>query len=312
MQLDPSVQKLISRKKPLTSGEFDSGVPRNQFMTAPSRVAIEERIISNRPSGYVTMRIFRPADNDTLLAPLIYLPGLDWSTRIPQLHDPLLIELSLRAQLAVLLIDFSLSPQAKFPTALEECFCVLKWVAENGRQHDLDSSRILVAGDGCGGNLATTLSILTKKRSGPPISRQILFNPATDAHCNTLSHQNFATGYCFDHADMVRSWTDYLEQPDQRDEILVSPLQASVEQLQGLPDALIITAEADILRDEGESYASRLHAAGVKVTQTRFQGTIHGFMILNSLAHTTTARDAISLTVQWLREPCPHPSDRLD
>ena len=111
---------------------------------------------------------------------------------------------------------------------------------------------------------------------------------------------------------MVRSWTDYLEQPDQRDEILVSPLQASVEQLQGLPDALIITAEADILRDEGESYASRLHAAGVKVTQTRFQGTIHGFMILNSLAHTTTARDAISLTVQWLREPCPHPSDRLD
>lgn len=312
MQLDPSVQKLISRKKPLTSGEFDSGVPRNQFMTAPSRVVIEERIISNRPSGYVTMRIFRPADNDTFLAPLIYLPGPDWSTRIPQLHDQLLIELSLRAQLAVLLIDFSLSPQAKFPTALEECFCVLKWVAKNGKQHDLDSSRILVAGDGCGGNLATTLSILTKKRSGPPISRQILFNPATDAHCNTLSHQKFATGYCFDHVDMVRSWTDYLEQPDQRDEILVSPLQASVEQLQGLPDALIITAEADILRDEGESYASRLQAAGVKVTQTRFLGTIHSFMILNSLAHTTTARDAISLTVQWLREPCPHPSDRLD
>lgn len=309
MQLDPIVQKMISQSKKSSifhaHGSTDSHhFPASRLTDQSNRsgVIIEERIISTRPSGYVTMRIFRPTDTDVLLPPLIYLPGPNWTSRIPQLHDPLLVELCLGAQVAVLMINYSLSPVAKYPVALEECYCVLKWLAENGKQHELDTSRITVAGDGCGGNLAAALTILTKQRSGPKISRQLLLNPATDARCNTPSHQKFATGYYFDHADMIHNWDSYLQRADLYDEIFVSPLQATEDQLQGLPTALIISAEADILRDEGEAYAARLQSAGVRVTQTRFQGTIHGFMTLKSLSNTVATRGAITLAVQWIQE----------
>ena len=149
--------------------------------------------------------------------------------------------------------------------------------------------------------MTAAVTLLAKQRGGPAISRQLLFYPVTDASFDTESYQQFATGYFLRRDAMQWFWDQYLADPKQREEITASPLRASVEQLRGLPPALVITAEADVLRDEGEAYANKLRQAGVRVTAARFQGIIHDFVMLNALANTTAARGAIALATHWLR-----------
>jgi acetyl esterase len=166
----------------------------------------------------------------------------------------------------------------------------------------MDPERLAVAGDSVGGNMTAAVTLLSRERGGPVIRLQLLFYPVTDAAFDTASYHQFAEGYHLRRDAMMWFWDQYTTSPGERNQITASPLRASTQQLQGLPPALVITAEADVLRDEGEAYATKLREAGVRVTAVRFQGTIHDFVMLNALAKTAAARGAIALATAWLRE----------
>jgi acetyl esterase len=197
--------------------------------------------------------------------------------------------------------NYRLAPEARYPTALQECHAVARWVATHGQERGLDPSRIAIAGDSVGGTITAAVTLLANQRGGPVFRHQVLFYPVTDATFDTESYRQFATGYYLRRDAMQWSWDQYTTDPAQRAEPTASPLRASLEQLAGLPPALVITAEADVVRDEGEAYADRLRDAGVAVTADRFQAIIHDFVMLNALADTNAARGAITLATDTLR-----------
>jgi acetyl esterase/lipase len=217
-------------------------------------------------------------------------------------HDRLIRELTVGTGAAVVFPDYSLSPKAHYPVAIEESYAVLEWVAEHGAEHGLDSSRIAVAGDSVGGNMAAALTLMAKERSGPQLTTQVLFYPVTDASFDTASYHQFAEGYWLRRDAMQWFWDQYTTDEAQRNEITASPLRASLEQLKSLPKALVITGEADVLRDEGEAYARKLREAGVDVTDTRYEGVIHDFVMVNALRSTNAAQDAIAEAINHLTD----------
>ncbi|MFF7467315.1 alpha/beta hydrolase fold domain-containing protein, partial [Streptomyces sp. NPDC008092] len=164
----------------------------------------------------------------------------------------------------------------------------------------LDATRIAVAGDSVGGNMSAALTLMAKERGDVPLLQQVLFYPVTDASFDTNSYHQFATGYFLRRDGMQWFWDQYTTDETERAQITASPLRATTEQLTGLPPALVIVAEADVLRDEGEAYANKLRAAGVPVTAVRFQGIIHDFVMLNALRETHAAEAAITLAARTL------------
>lgn len=265
-------------------------------------VEIEDLVIEGGPSGSVSIRILRPQKTAATLPVILYNHGAGWVFGNNLTHDRLIRELAVGANAAVIFPNYSLSPEAKYPTAIEESYAVLQWIAQNGAEKRLDASRIAVAGDSVGGNMSIAVNLMTKARRGPRIQLQLLFYPVTDAAFDTDSYYQFAEGYFLRRDAMMWFWDQYTATPEQRDEITASPLRASLEQLQGLPPTLVINAEADVLRDEGEAFANKLREAGVSVTGVRFQGTIHDFVMLNPLAQSGAARGAITLATAWLRQ----------
>ncbi|AFH64822.1 alpha/beta hydrolase [Paenibacillus caseinilyticus] len=265
-------------------------------------VDIEERTIEGGPGGTVSVNILRPVNAPEQLPVIVYIHGAGWVFGNAHTHDRLIRELAVGAQAAVVFPNYSLSPEAKYPTAIEEVYAVVDWVAKNGRDLGLDPNRLAVGGDSVGGNMTAAVTLMAKERGGPAIRQQLLFYPVTDASFDTESYREFAEGYFLRRDAMQWFWDQYTESEAQRAEITASPLRATTEQLEGLPPALVITAEADVLRDEGEAYANKLREAGVRVTAARFQGTIHDFVMLNALADTAAARGAIALATAWLRE----------
>lgn len=266
-------------------------------------VAIEDIVVPNGSSGEVSVRIVRPpsASNPSLPV-IIYIHGAGWVFGNAHTHDRLIRELAVGAKAAIVFPNYSLSPEAKYPTAIEEIYAVLQWIAEHGHQHGLDASKLSVAGDSVGGNMAAAITLMAKERSGPRIAKQLLFYPVTDASFDTESYHQFAEGYFLQREGMKWFWDQYTTDPGERNQITASPLRASIEDLRDLPEALVITGEADVLRDEGEAYASKLREAGVNVTAVRFQGIIHDFVMLNDLANTNAKKGAIMLATTWLRE----------
>jgi acetyl esterase len=265
-------------------------------------VAVEDRSLPGGPGGPVAVRIVRPLGATGTLPVIVYAHGAGWVFGNAHTHDRLVRELTVGVGAAVVFAEYSLSPEAQYPTAIEEIYAVLAWVAANGAKHGLDPQRLALAGDSVGGNMATAVAILAKQRGGPALKGQLLFYPVTDAAFDTESYTQFATGYFLRRDAMQWFWDQYTTDPAKRAEITASPLRASLEELHGLPAALIITGEADVLRDEGEAYASKLRQAGVVVTAARFQGIIHDFVMLNALADTAAARGAMALAIAWLRQ----------
>src|SRR2546427_1042956 len=265
-------------------------------------VDIEDLTIADGPSPQVALRILRPQNARTPLPVIVYIHGAGWVFGSMQTHDRLVRELAVGAGAAVVFPVYRLCPEVRYPTALEECYMVAQWVAERGQEHGLDAARLAVAGDSVGGNMATVITLLSRERGGPDIRLHLLFYPVTDAAFDTASYHQFAEGYHLRRDAMIWFWEQYTRHPGERNEITASPLRASVEQLQGLPPALTITAEADVLRDEGEAYANKLRQAGGRVTAARFWGTIHDFVMFNALAHTAATRGAVALATAWLRE----------
>jgi acetyl esterase len=263
---------------------------------------IEELKIPGGPSGQVSLRIVRPQNAPATLPVVLYVHGAGWVFGNGHTHNRLARQLAVGVQAAVVFPFFSLSPEAKYPTAIEEIYAVATWLAEHGAEHGLDAERVAIAGDGTGGNMAAAVCLLTKTRAGPKFVQQVLFYPVTDANFDTESYKRFATGYGLSRDNMKWYWEQYVTDPSQRAEVTASPLRATKDQLTGLPPALVITGDADVLRDEGEAYASNLRQAGVRVTAVRFEGMIHDFVMLNALAKTEAAHSAMVLANNILRE----------
>jgi acetyl esterase/lipase len=265
-------------------------------------VEIQDTTIPRGPSGEVSIRILRPKGATGQLPVILYTHGAGWVFGNAHTHDRLIRELADGTGAAVVFTNYSLSPEARYPTAIEEIYAALEWVAADGVEHNLDASRIAVAGDSVGGNMSAAITLMTKERSGPELAAQVLFYPVTDASFDTESYHQFATGYFLRRDAMQWFWDQYTTDETARAQITASPLRASLEQLAGLPPALVITGEADVLRDEGEAYSRKLREAGVDVSATRYEGIIHDFVMLNALRGTNAAEGAIRRAVDYLSE----------
>ena len=250
--------------------------------------------------GDVPVRITRPVGATGPLPVVLYIHGAGWVFGNAHTHDRLVRELTVKTGAAVVFPEYSLSPEARYPVAINQNYSVAKWVAEHGAEHNLDASRFAVAGDSVGGNMTAALTLMAKERGEFTLKQQVLFYPVTDASFDTESYHQFAEGYFLRRDAMQWFWDQYTTDEAQRAEITASPLRASLEQLADLPPALVITGEADVLRDEGEAYAAKLRAAGVPVTAVRFGGIIHDFVMLNALRGTHAADAAINLAAEFL------------
>ena len=262
---------------------------------------IEDRSIPFEPMGQISIRIIRPKGSSGALPVVMYFHGGGWVLGDANTHDRLVREIANGAGAAVVFVKYTRSPEAKYPVAIEQAFAATKYVAENGRALRLDTTRIAVAGDSVGGNMAAAVTLLAKERGGPNIIFQVLYYPVTDANFDTQSYQQFATGHFLTREAMKWFWNHYLPDEGARRQATASPLRASVNHLRWLPTALIITGEFDVLRDEGEAYAHKLTEAGVHVTAVRHLGTIHDFVMLNALTSTPATRSAITLTNDYLQ-----------
>ncbi|MFJ9675352.1 alpha/beta hydrolase [Streptomyces sp. NPDC101221] len=264
-------------------------------------IAEEWVTVQGGPTGSVQARIVRPADADGPLPVIIYIHGAGWVFGNAHTHDRLVRELAVGARAAVVFPEYDLSPEARYPVAIEQNYAVARWIVTDGAAKGLDATRIAVAGDSVGGNMSAALTLMAKERGDVSLVQQVLFYPVTDAAFDTPSYHQFATGYFLRRDAMQWFWDQYTTDEQQRAETTASPLRATTEQLTGLPPALVITAEADVLRDEGEAYANKLRQAGVPVTAVRYQGIIHDFVMLNALRETHAAEGAIAQAIATLR-----------
>ena len=264
-------------------------------------VDIEDRVVLGGPKGDVGIRIIRPKNSTNALPVVVYTHGAGWVFGDKDIYDRLLRDIAVGSEAAVVYVDYSRSPEAKYPVAIEEIYAATKFVAEHGKEWNLDSSRLVVAGDSVGGNMTAALTLMAKERGGPKIDAQVLFYPVTDANFDTGSYREFPTEHFLTLEAMKWFWNQYLPDTAKRKEHTASPLQSTLEQLKGLPPALVINGEFDVLRDEGEAYAHKLIEAGVRVTAVRFHGTIHDFVMLNPLAETPATRGAIALACEFIK-----------
>ncbi|WP_065751183.1 alpha/beta hydrolase [Bradyrhizobium paxllaeri] len=263
-------------------------------------VRFEDMIAPTGPTGAVPVRIVRPERASETLPALVYVHG-GWTFGDKETHDRLIREIAVGAQVALFFVDYDRTPEAKYPVAIEQVYAVTKYLMEHANHLGIDSTRLAIVGDGVGGNMAAAVTLMAKERRGPKIDVQVLFYPALSPMFDTVSYASFADGPWLTRQAMESFWNAYLPDVAARKQITAAPLNASIDQLTGLPDALIIVAENDVLRDEGESYARKLVRAGVRVTSTRYNGTIHDFVMLNALADTPAARGAIAQTNALLR-----------
>lgn len=262
---------------------------------------IEDRIIQLELKNKVPIRIVRPKGSKENLPVVMYFHGGGWMLGDKNIYDRLVREISIGSNTAVVFVEYSRSPEAKYPVAIEEAYATTMYVAKHAKELKLDSSRLAVAGDSSGGNMAAATTLLAKKRHGPKIKFQVLYYPVTDVDFTRPSYDKFTEGYFLSRKEVEYFWDNYLPDKVQRSQIIASPLKATIQELQELPPALVITPELDVLRDEGEAYAHKLTDAAVPVTVVRYIGTVHGFISVDQLRNSQPAKNAMALTNQTLR-----------
>ena len=262
---------------------------------------IEEHTIPGGPNGTVSITVVKPVAKNGNLPVVVYTHGGGWVLGNFGTHQRLVRDLTDQSGAAFVFVNYPPSPEARYPAAIEQIYATIQWVARYGAELGLDGSRLAVAGDSVGGNMTAAVTLLAKARGGPGLRYQALLYPVTDAAFDTGSYERFAEGPWLTRAAMRWFWDAYLPVDARRAESTASPLRASVEQLRGLPPALLITDEADVLRDEGEAYGRKLRQAGVDVTAIRYEGIVHDFMMLNALAETNATRAATAQTARALK-----------
>jgi acetyl esterase/lipase len=233
---------------------------------------------------------------------LLFIHGGVWLVGNFANHQRLLRDLVVGSGQIGVFVEYTPLPTARYPVQLDQCYATLRWIAGHADELGADGSRIAIAGNSVGGDMAAALALMSKDRNGPKISYQVLFVPATDAGVDTESYREYGTGRFLTRAFMKYGWDLYAPDAKTRENPYVSPLRASTTELEGLPPALIVTAENDPLRDEGEAYARRLKDAGVSVDAIRFNGAIHDFVALNALREIPSTKAAIEQANEGLRK----------
>jgi len=276
----------------------------NDLQAAPvDKLPIEEEWISVPTAvGDARVRLIKPHGADGKLPVIVYMHGGGWVLGNAATHDRLVRELAVGANAALAFVEYPNSPEARYPVAIEQGYATAQWIVREGESRGLDPSRIAVAGESVGGDMTAALTLMAKQRGDVSFVHAGMYYPVTDAAMDTESYDEFADGPYLTRKAMEWFWDAYIPDPDQRLEITASPNQATIEQLKGLPPTLLLVDEADPLRDEGEAYAAKLRLAGVPVTTVRYDGTLHDFMLLNSLSQTKATRAAIAQAITLLRE----------
>lgn len=249
----------------------------------------------------VKLYIFRPSGKAGPLPAFMFFHGGGWMLGDYPTHQRFVRDLVIYSGLTAVFVEYSRSPEVKYPVALNECYAATKWVAAHGAEINIDGGRLAVVGNSAGGNLAAATALKAKDNNGPAIKFQLLFWPVTNADFETVSYRQYASDRFLTRNMMMWFWDNYVADPKQRNEIYASPLKATPDQLRGLPPALVQTAENDVLRDEGEAYARKMDEAGVDVTLVRIQGMIHDYGLLNPLANVPAVQSALRAAAAELR-----------
>ncbi len=251
-----------------------------------------ERVISQ--NGYqVKIHITKPKGAKPNAPVFIYIHGGGWVLGDYPTHRRIVRDLVISSGAVAVFPDYSPSPEAKYPVAINQIYATTEWVAAHGKEIGVNGKNLAVVGNSVGGNMAAVTTLMAKNKKGPEIKLQVLLWPVTDANFETESYNQFAEGRFLSKNMMKWFWDNYLPEVEKRKEIYASPLQASLSELQGLPPALVQTAENDVLRDEGEAYARKLNEAGVPVTLTRYNGMIHDYGLLNPIANVPAVQIAL-------------------
>ncbi|MEV5550674.1 alpha/beta hydrolase [Streptomyces sp. NPDC052309] len=276
----------------------------------PDEAVEEEWLALPAHRGHrIRVRILRPAGAGGTLPVVLYLHGLGWMLTDAYAHRRLVTDFVLGADAAVVIPEYDLPADARHPAAVELAYAVARWIVTQGAESALDGTRLAVVGVSAGAHQAAALTLLARSRGEPRFLCQVLVCPVTDAAMDTPSYGEFADGYFLGRAAMRAYWQQYAPDPEARTQSTVSPLRAPTHQLRGVPPALVLTAEADVLRDEGEAYAARLREAGVPVVSVRYHGTIHGFVLFDLLRATDASRAARMQIMDTLHIAL-HPYDR--
>ncbi|MEU9380891.1 alpha/beta hydrolase [Streptomyces sp. NPDC048279] len=262
---------------------------------------ITERTVPGGPTGPVNVHIVRPAGVKGTLPGIVYIHGGGWVLGNFKTHERLVRELANGARAEVVFVDYTPSPEAQFPVPIEQAYAVAKWVGVHGAEISLDPSRLAVAGDSVGGDMTAAVTMMAKQRGGPHFRQQVMLYPVTDADFDTASYTRYAENCWLTRPAMKWFWNAYAPKTADRANPLASPLKATVQQLRGLPPALVIT-DSDALLDAADAYAAKLRSAGVQVTSTHYSGVTHDFMMLNALRDTQGNKAAVAQTTATLRE----------
>ncbi len=265
-----------------------------------SGIRVERRTIQ-ADGQPLEIRVVRPEGAKGELPVFMFFHGGGWVLGDYPTHERLIRDLVVGSGAAAVYVDYTPSPEARFPTAINQAYAATRWVAEHGKEIGVDGSRLAVAGNSVGGNMAAVVALKAKEAGTPKLRFQALLWPVTDANFNNASYNQFAEGHFLTRNMMQWFWNNYTTDPRQRDDIHASPLRASLEQLKGLPPTLVQTAEMDVLRDEGEAYARKLDAAGVPVTAVRYNSLIHDYGLLNVLSTVPSVRSAMDQAAQALK-----------
>ena len=265
---------------------------------APADVSEKTITVDGKP---LKLTIVRPAGAKGVLPAFMFFHGGGWILGDYPTHERFVRDLVADSGAVAVFVNYTPSPEARYPVAINQAYAATKWVAENGAQIHVDGKRLAVVGNSVGGNMAAVVALMAKEKGTPALRSQVLFWPVTNANFEDASYDEFAEGHFLTKPMMKWFWNAYTTNPAQRQEIFASPLQATPEQLKGLPPALVQTAEKDVLRDEGEAYARKLDAAGVSVVATRYNGMIHDFGLLNALAGLPATRAALHQASEVLK-----------
>ncbi|NNB43904.1 alpha/beta hydrolase [Pseudomonas chlororaphis] len=250
----------------------------------------------------ISLTIVRPAGVKGTLPVFMFFHGGGWVLGDFPTHERLVRDLVAGSGAAAVFVNYTPSPEAHYPVAINQAYAATKWVAEHGQEINVDGKRLAVAGNSVGGNMAAVVSLMAKDKGTPAIRFQLLLWPVTDANFETASYNQYAEGHFLSKNMMKWFWDNYTTDARQRNEIYASPLRATSAQLKGLPPALIQTAGADVLRDEGEAYARKLDEAGVTVTSVRYNGMIHDYGLLNVVSQVPAVRSALLQASEELKQ----------
>jgi acetyl esterase len=266
-----------------------------------SGITVTEKTI-NADGQSIRINIVKPANAKGTLPVFMFFHGGGWVLGDFPTHERFVRDLVVESGAAAVFVNYTPSPEAHYPVAINQAYAATKWVAEHGSEIGVDGKRLAVAGNSVGGNMAAVVSLMAKDKKGPEIKLQVLFWPVTDASFENGSYNRFATGRFLTRNMMTWFWDNYTTDAGERNQVYASPLRASADQLKGLPHALVQTAENDVLRDEGEAYARKLDEAGVPVTATRYNGMIHDWGLLNPLAAVPATRSAMLQAASELKK----------